>query len=607
MAYGNKTTIDIDGNNKGAVLSINGVKQSLNSLGNYVGGPFGSIMTGLSRHLALAGVSTGIAALVHLTKQAIDTAETFEKMSQRVGVSVEALSTLKYAAEISALPIDKLETALKKLSANLYDVSKGVGQTVSYAFNDLNIEVTDTNGKLRLTEDVLLEVADKFSKMSDGTNKTALAVKLFGRAGTEMIPMLNQGREGITALTEEARKLGLEISTETAKNAARFKDNILALERTIQGVGLSIADELLPYLVSLSSALKNYAVETRVASKTSVGLVDALKGITTGLFTVYTMANTTITALGTFYATMATFFSTGSFSKSIKMIEFGADEIKNKWSDLSNFFDSLWSKSSTSLDSYMSRLDEFTSDGNDGTASKIKKLYDQFGHPIDAEGNLKDVEKYAENMANALKKGFDNTQFSNLPTYDMSQVLVPDFNPFEGIQYDAAAFFDYYSSRGAEMRQITTSIFGNMTNAMQNFYQSGGKNASTYFAFYKAFAKGQAIISGINAVMGAYAEGNKYGGPILGAIYAATAAVYSASQIAAINSATMGGSSSGSSPSSVSSSSTTTTSSSSSSEKANYTPGQNVTNIIIYGNVVDHDKFARELVPAINKAIADGV
>jgi hypothetical protein len=30
-------------------------------------------------------------------------------------------------------------------------------------------------------------------------------------------------------------------------------------------------------------------------------------------------------------------------------------------------------------------------------------------------------------------------------------------------------------------------------------------------------------------------------------------------------------------------------------------------NVHIYGNVVDHDKFAREIVPAITKAIGDGV
>ena len=47
---------------------------------------------------------------------------------------------------------------------------------------------------MKSTEAVLLQVADVFANLEDGAVKTALAVKLFGKSGMDMIPFLNRGR-----------------------------------------------------------------------------------------------------------------------------------------------------------------------------------------------------------------------------------------------------------------------------------------------------------------------------------------------------------------------------------------------------------------------------
>ena len=62
--------------------------------------------------------------------------------------------------------------------------------------------------------------------MEDGAGKTALAIKLFGKSGADLIPLLNQGRAGIKELTDEAAKLGIVISTETAAKAEQFNDTL---------------------------------------------------------------------------------------------------------------------------------------------------------------------------------------------------------------------------------------------------------------------------------------------------------------------------------------------------------------------------------------------
>jgi hypothetical protein len=63
---------------------------------------------------------------------------------------------------------------------------------------------------------VLLDLAERFKAMPDGAEKSALAGQIFGEAEAELIPFLNQGRDGITELTDELRSLGIEMSDESA-------------------------------------------------------------------------------------------------------------------------------------------------------------------------------------------------------------------------------------------------------------------------------------------------------------------------------------------------------------------------------------------------------
>lgn len=63
------------------------------------------------------------------------------------------------------------------------------------------------------------------SRLPDDVDKAALNVKLFGKEGLAIIPLLNQRREGITALMEDAQRQGLVMSEEVARALEVFNDN----------------------------------------------------------------------------------------------------------------------------------------------------------------------------------------------------------------------------------------------------------------------------------------------------------------------------------------------------------------------------------------------
>ena len=202
----------------------------------------------LKTGLGLAAVAaTGF--IIEATKKAAEYADEMGKAAQKVGVTTEALSKLKYAADLSDVSFEGLQTGLKKLSVNMESAATG-NKAMGDAFKSFGISVTNSKGDLKSADDVLYSLADKFAKMPDGVQKTAMAVKVFGKAGQDMIPMLNQGSEELKRLGIEASNFGKVVTNETAKQAEEFNDNMKRMKEAVEGASIAIGNKLIPSLAS---------------------------------------------------------------------------------------------------------------------------------------------------------------------------------------------------------------------------------------------------------------------------------------------------------------------------------------------------------------------
>lgn len=213
--------------------------------------------------IAKAVITLGTAVAVGLTalvKSSLDAADQLNKLSQSSGVSVEKLSALKFAAQQSGVDIDALATGLKKLNVNLSEAAGNAKSAGAIAFKAMGISVKDASGQIKSADQILGEIADKFAGFRDGANKTAIAVQLFGKAGADLIPLLNSGSAGLAKFSDQAQKAGLIISGETAKSAEEFNDKLALLKETLfTGLGNRIAEQLLPTLNDLSDSFLNDA------------------------------------------------------------------------------------------------------------------------------------------------------------------------------------------------------------------------------------------------------------------------------------------------------------------------------------------------------------
>jgi hypothetical protein len=199
---------------------------------------------GLSGALgALVPLATG-AGLAAMAKGAIDAADDMNDLSQKTGVSVENLSKFQQAANASGTSIEGVGAAMIKLNRNMATGNAGAAE----ALTSLGISATNASGKLKSTDAIMLEVADKFAKMPDGANKTAAAMALFGKAGADMIPMLNGGRKSI-------EDLAATMTGPFAKGADGLNDKLAELEGKLLILGVGIGTALMPLLNGIANAV----------------------------------------------------------------------------------------------------------------------------------------------------------------------------------------------------------------------------------------------------------------------------------------------------------------------------------------------------------------
>lgn len=235
--------------------------------------------------LANLGVGVSLAGIGAMIKSSIDSADALDEMAQRTGIAVESLSLLVPAAELSAVSTEKFEAGLKKLATGMLEAATG-SETSAQKFGALGVAVQNQDGTLRDSEQVLLDLADRFKAMPDGAEKAALAVDIFGKAGAEMIPFLNQGRDGIGALKQEAAELGLQLSADTAAQAGNFNDALDKLKLATQSIGNQIIASLLPALNDMAGGMVESAKQGGTLRVILDGVVLVLKTLALGVATV---------------------------------------------------------------------------------------------------------------------------------------------------------------------------------------------------------------------------------------------------------------------------------------------------------------------------------
>jgi len=187
---------------------------------------------------AVAGViGTGVA----FARSAANYGDEIGESAQKIGISTDALQKFRYTAKLSGLSAEGLGTGVKFLSKNLIAAQEG-SKEATESFAKIGIDPK----KVKSSEELLLSMSGKFSQMKDGAGKTALAIKLFGRSGIEMIPMLNKGPEALEKNWKMLEKLGGVMGKDVIAAGDKFMDSWDTMTTAIWAFKNVVGAELMP-------------------------------------------------------------------------------------------------------------------------------------------------------------------------------------------------------------------------------------------------------------------------------------------------------------------------------------------------------------------------
>lgn len=234
----------------GAVAGIKGVTEEIRGLT----APVSEIQAAFLEMGEALLAAFAVEKLAEFVNHMTELGEETERTAAILGISSEEVGKLSAIGEATGTSAQGLSLALERLQVSLQRASTGAGPAAN-ALKALGLEAKDLIGlPIPQQLDVL---ADKISKFADGGNKTAIVMELLGRSGAQMIPILDQGSNGIEQLGVMAERTNTALSDGVSEGLASSHREIVELGLAVKGLGIEFVSQLEPAINGIVESLSD--------------------------------------------------------------------------------------------------------------------------------------------------------------------------------------------------------------------------------------------------------------------------------------------------------------------------------------------------------------
>ena len=246
--------------------------------------------------LGVTAMGTAIeAAFTVAIEEFVNAGVAIDVLSEKTGISTEAVSQWRYIAEQSGVSADSLTLAWRTMAKDITDVS-GASSSAQKAFADLGLSLSDLQAMK--PEDQFNAITTALAGVADKSVQSADAQAIFGRSGTDLLPILANGAAGIANLKDQATQLGIVYSGPAAAAALSFMDSQNNLKDSVKGVWDAIAQDLMPTIQPLIDDV-THAVEA------VTHWADTHKALSSAIEIAVASIGVALIAVGTIITTMA--------------------------------------------------------------------------------------------------------------------------------------------------------------------------------------------------------------------------------------------------------------------------------------------------------------
>lgn len=180
------------------------------------------------------------------------------KTADKLGITTEALTELRFAAELTGVSTQTLDTSLQRMTRRISEATQGTGVAVK-ALKELGIPLKEIASLS--ADEQFQRIATAMEGLDDQAQKVRLSMALFDTEGVALVNTLALGEEGLRKAAEEAEKLGITLDrVETAK-LEQANDSMAKLGRLAQGAGRQFSVALAPAIEFVASLITDSAIE----------------------------------------------------------------------------------------------------------------------------------------------------------------------------------------------------------------------------------------------------------------------------------------------------------------------------------------------------------
>lgn len=243
---------------------------------------FGKKLDGMSMAVG-AGLTAAFLALGASVSRAMGNllsyGDKLDKMSQRLGVSVESLRQLDVIAKYCGTSLEGVESNITKMNNAIGEAITG-SQQAADKFSKLGLSIADLQSLN--PDEAFKTVLSSLSKVNSQSQRTALAIDIFGKSASSLFPLINSGSKGIEEMENKLKELGITMSEDDADKLASLTDSMTSFKQSLFQLTQNLLIGITPALTALSDTLSkvlgwlnNLSPET----KKFIGVVGSMVGV----------------------------------------------------------------------------------------------------------------------------------------------------------------------------------------------------------------------------------------------------------------------------------------------------------------------------------------
>jgi len=253
--------------------SVKILHKSLRDIGNAGGELMRKI--GVPAFLSFSAVTFGA---IRATQAAIDFAGSVQDASDRTGAGLEEYQALSNMLIMTGGSAEDAEMAITKFNKGVSEGAAGADKNFAGLLKRLGVPLKNSKGNLVSMADALPQLAAGFAKNKDPAIQTRMAMELWGKSGTKLIPLMNSLADGSISLEAAMKEV---VSAQSIQSLDNMGDAMDGLRIKVRNTVNNALAKLVPVFQPIIDSMGEWITQNQEFLQTQI--VGAITDITKAL------------------------------------------------------------------------------------------------------------------------------------------------------------------------------------------------------------------------------------------------------------------------------------------------------------------------------------